>query len=142
MAFPVVIDPTLTVLSSSSDGYLYRHDTSYSAAWNASSSNGPSGILDIIIGQKKQTLTYYIYRGFVYFNTSALTKSAVIDAATLSLYKSSDSSTTDFLITAQNGQPTYPHDPLQSSDYNRNYYTGNGGSSPRAGLETGTITSR
>lgn len=137
MAFPVVIDPTLTVLSSSSDGYLYRHDTSYSAAWNASSSNGPSGILDIIIGQKKQTLTYYIYRGFVYFNTSALTKSAVIDAATLSLYKSSDSSTTDFLITAQNGQPTYPHDPLQSSDYNRNYYTGNGGILSTSGFGNG-----
>jgi hypothetical protein len=43
------------------------------------------------------------------------------------LYKYADYSDTDFTITVQNGQPTYPHDPLEESDYNKEQYSGNGG---------------
>jgi hypothetical protein len=64
----------------------------------------------------------------LFFNTSSLPANANITNATLSLYKWTDSSSTDFDIIVQNGQPTYPHDPLQSSDFNKNYYSGNGGS--------------
>jgi hypothetical protein len=53
------------------------------------------------------------------------------------LYKKNDSSATDFDITIQNGQPTYPHDPLQSGDYNQNYYSGNGGTYNTSGFHNG-----
>ncbi|MBE3120757.1 MAG: hypothetical protein IMZ53_14075, partial [Thermoplasmata archaeon] len=79
---------------------------------------------------------YNIYRGFVFFNTSTLPANAYLDSATLSLYKKDDYSTTDFAITIQNGQPTYPHNPMQSSDYNKNDYSGNGGA-----LNTSLFTS-
>jgi hypothetical protein len=73
----------------------------------------------------------------VFFNTTSLPSNAYLDSATLSLYKKDDYSTTDFDITIQNGQPTYPHDPMQSSDYNKNDYTGNGGSLNTAQFKNG-----
>jgi hypothetical protein len=33
----------------------------------------------------------------------------------------------DFLLTIQNGQPVYPHNPLQTGDYAKSHYSGNGG---------------
>ncbi|HVQ01594.1 MAG TPA: PKD domain-containing protein [Candidatus Thermoplasmatota archaeon] len=137
MVFPVVIDPTLTLYSSSSDGRLCNHSTNYLNSWNALTSNGMVDVTHIAIGQSKQTLTYYIYRGFVFFNTSALPSNAIIDNATLGLYKSSDSSATDFLITIQNGQPTYPHDPPQTGDYSKTHYSGNGGTLNTSGFGNG-----
>jgi len=43
------------------------------------------------------------------------------------LWGISDYSLVDFNITIQNGQPYYPHDPLQKNDYDTNLYTGDGG---------------
>ncbi|MBE3136674.1 MAG: M28 family peptidase [Thermoplasmata archaeon] len=140
MTFPVVIDPTLTVYSTSSDGYIYNSSTNYNTVRTASSGTVSSSGTYITIGQRKQpgipTSTYYVYRGFVFFNTSALPSNAYLDNATFSLYKKDDYSTTDFDITIQNGQPTYPHNPMQSSDYNKNDYSGNGGA-----LNTSLFTS-
>ena len=129
MTFPVVIDPTLTVYSASSDGYIYKSGSTYSTVQGASTGTVNSSGTYITIGQKKVALgpTYYVYRGFVFFNTSALPSNAYLDNATLSIYKKDDYSTTDFDITIQNGQPTYPHNPMQTGDYFRNYYSGNGG---------------
>ncbi|PNX53091.1 MAG: hypothetical protein BV458_06315 [Thermoplasmata archaeon M9B2D] len=109
MMFPVAIDPTLTV---------------YAADF-------------ITIGQYKFKTTSYIYRGFVHFNTSSLPSNAYLDNATLSLYKRTDYSTADFDITIQNGQPTYPHDPVQPGDYDKTCYLGNGGSLNTADLISG-----
>jgi len=80
--------------------------------------------------------SYTVYRGFVFFNTSALPLNAYLDSAILSLYKKDDYSATDFNITIQTGEPTgqqsgqpsYPHNPLQAGDYNQSHYLGNDGS--------------
>ncbi len=138
MIFPVVIDPTLTVYSISSDGHVYNSGTSYTTVQAASTGTVSGSGTYITIGQRKLYFpdTYYIYRGFVFFNTSTLPSNAYLDDATLSLYKKDDYSSTDFDITIQNGQPTYPRNPMQSSDYNKNYYSGNGGS-----LNTSRFTS-
>ncbi|HWR27470.1 MAG TPA: LamG-like jellyroll fold domain-containing protein [Candidatus Thermoplasmatota archaeon] len=138
MTFPVVIDPTLTVYSISSDGHVYNSGTSYTTVQAASTGTVSGSGAYITIGQRKLYFpdTYYIYRGFVFFNTSTLPSNAYLDDAALSLYKKDDYSSTDFDITIQNGQPTYPHNPMQSSDYNKNYYSGNGGS-----LNTSKFTS-
>ena len=129
MTFPVVIDPTLTVYSTSNDGHIYKSGSTYSTVQGASTGTINNSGTYITIGQWKTGFpaTYNIYRGFVYFNTSAIPSNAYLDNATLSLYKKDDYSTTDFDITIQNGQPTYPHNPMQTGDYFRNYYSGNGG---------------
>ncbi len=135
MTFPVVIDPTqeqTTWLSITNDGFIYKSSsTSYNTAWSAGTGTISSSVDYITIGQNKGSTfpnpTYYVYRGFLFFNTSSLPSNAYIDNATLSLYKKGDNSTTDFTITVQNGQPTYPHNPLQFGDYNKSHYSGNGG---------------
>ncbi len=141
MTFPVVIDPTLTAYSTTNDGYIHKSSTtSYNTAWSASSGTVYSSADYLTIGQKKGTRDppdYNVYRSFVFFNTSALPSNAYLDNATLSIYKRDDYSTTDFAITIQNGQPTYPHDPLQSGDYNKSCYSGNGGSLNTASLTSG-----
>jgi hypothetical protein len=140
MTFPVVIDPSMTIYSTSSDGYLFNSSFTYTTVQAASSGNANNSGSYISIGQKKESgfpSLYRIYRGFVLFNTSVLPSNAYLDNATLSLYKQDDCSTTDFDITIQNGQPTYPHDSLQSSDYNKNDYSGNGGTLNTSGFTTG-----
>lgn len=131
MTFPVVIDPTIALYSSSDDGFLYNYSTNYNSAWINANGFINNSDTSITIGQKKQSgmpsSTYYIYRGFLFFNTSSLTANSFIQNATLSLYKCSDYSATDFLITVQNGQPTYPHSRLTTTDYNKAHYSGNGG---------------
>jgi hypothetical protein len=129
MSFPVVIDPTLAVYSSSSDGYLdMSSNNDYNTAWSSSTGTVHDSLDFLRMGQYKFKTYYYIYRGFLFFNTSSIPANANITNATLSLYKYTDYSSTDFDIVVQNGQPTYPHDPLQSGDFNKNYYSGNGGS--------------
>ena len=127
MTFPVVIDPTLTVYTSTSDGYLSASDSEYNTVWSAKEGTVSDTDTDIAIGQTGTTSepeNYSIYRGFLFFNTSSLPSNAIIDNATLALCKKDDFSTTDFAITVQNGQPTYPHDPLESGDYAKeNYYS-------------------
>jgi hypothetical protein len=137
MTFPVIIDPTITIYTSASDSYRYNSTTNYQNSWQAATSNGWISSNLITIGQSKISSAYSINRGYVFFNTSAIPSNANIDNATLSLNKQSDSSTTDFKITVQNGQPTYPHDPLQSSDYNKAHYSGNGGAYDTASLVNG-----
>jgi PKD repeat protein len=130
MTFPVVIDPTLSVNSHHNDGFISNSSTTYNTAWGATSGTIDSSSQYLTIGQKKAGFpisTYYIYRGFVLFNTTALPSNAYLDSAILSLYKKDDYSTTDFAITVQNGQPTYPHNPLQTGDYDKGHYSGNGG---------------
>jgi hypothetical protein len=130
MMFPVVIDPTLTVYASQSDGYIYRSSSNYNVAWSAEEGTVSDCDSYISVGQSKVVTfppDYRIRRGFFIFNTSELPSNAYIDNATLSLYKNADYSDTDFTITVQNGQPDYPHDPLEESDYNKDYYSENGG---------------
>ncbi|HIG98985.1 MAG TPA: LamG domain-containing protein, partial [Thermoplasmata archaeon] len=137
MTFPVVVDPTLTVYSSSNDGYIYANNANYNTVRNATSGTVGSSATTLYLGQRKFGSTYFVYRGFILFNTTALPSNAYIDNATISLYKNSDYSSTDFLLTVQNGQPTYPHSPLQSTDYNKDYYSGNGGSFNTSGFGSG-----
>ena len=130
MSFPVVIDPTITISGNENDGFIYKSSSNYNTAW--STGEGIISIKDsyISVGQSKVASfppDYRIRRGFLFFNTSELPSNAYIESAVLSLYKKDDYSDTDFTITVQNGQPDYPHDPLEERDYNKDFYSGNGG---------------
>jgi len=138
MTFPVVIDPTLTVYSTTSDGFIQKFHMNYNTAWTSSTGTVSDSSNYLYIGQDKIFSIYYIYRTFLFFNTSSLPSNAYIDNATLSLVKNNDYSTTDFDITIQNGQPTYPHDPLNIGDYDKTYYSGNGGSLNTSNFQTGS----
>jgi hypothetical protein len=122
--------------SSTSDGYIEATSTVYATAWDATTGTVVSTTTTFKVGQYFSSPNYKIERGFVYFDTSAIPDDATITSATLKLYGQTDSSATDFLITIQNGQPTYPRDPLVETDYNKTYYSGNGGSLTTVGFST------
>jgi len=109
------------------DGYCtYLSSTDYETVHNAATADTYDFTGEYLyVGQGP---TYYVDRSYLYFDTSLLPDNANITSAVLSIYISSDASDADFNVTVQNGQPTYPHMPLQPSDYYYGYYTGNGGS--------------
>ena len=80
--------------------------------------------------------TYQVDRGFVFFDTSPIPDGATITSVSLGLYGQADSSATDFDITITNGQPTSPSDPLVGTDFNKNNYSGSGGTFNTAGFTT------
>ncbi len=140
MTFPVVIDPTLTVDSIFSDGHIMNDGTQCASVHDAASGSVLDGASTFSIGQDYDPFglpPYTIWRGFVFFDTSSIPSNMVITSATLSLYKDTDFSPTDFDIVVQNGQPMYPHDPLQNGDYNKNHYSGDGGSLNTADFSAG-----
>lgn len=125
---------TETFYSTSSDGFEFWFGTDYYQVWKSQVGLIFNENVSITIGQKKWQ--YWIWRGFVFFNTISIPDNADIISATLSIYGKADwSEDNDFDITIQNGQPTYPHDPLTAVDYNKDHYSGNGGS-----INTGGFT--
>jgi hypothetical protein len=70
---------------------------------------------------------YYIYRGVVYFDTSALPDDCVVSGATLSLHGQTYDFDEASSIVVQVGDATYPHIPLVVADYDKSKYSGSGG---------------
>lgn len=116
--------------STSSDGQVRNTGYVYQTVWNASSGDSIGNTSDVLIVENHVSGGLYcIFRCFLFFNTSSLPDNATILSATLSLHGilGYDYSEVDFNITVQNGQPTYPHDPLVLGDFARGNYSGNGG---------------
>lgn len=133
-------DPATVFKSSSPDGYIKNVNTNYLTAQGSTTGTVDDRSSSMPIGQTKSVFppfTYEIDRGFLFFDTSTIPGNLIIDSAKLGLYKVNDNSITDFMITVQNGQPTYPRNPMQPGDYNKNYYTGNGGAFDTSGFANG-----
>lgn len=121
---------TSTVYSTSSDGYIWSAQSSYSAAWGAISGTVDDSSAVIVGGEQSNlgTPLYLIYRSFLFFDTSSIPLYANITSATLRLYVSSIAGS-NYEIQLQTGGINYPHDSLQATDYYQARYSGNGGSS-------------
>ena len=124
---------TKTFTSINYDGMITAESTSYNTARDASAGVVNDGSLLIAIGQEYDG-NYSISRAFLIFDTSIIPDGANITEAVISLYVSYDFSDTDFEVVVQNGQPTYPHIPLEAEDYNRQHYIGDGGSNSTANI--------
>ena len=123
------ITPLRDFNSSNSDGYLLNYDSSFSVARTAPSAIFSStGSTNTIISTSYTSSLWYFRKSYFYFDTTTIPDGATINSAILKLYCKIDDSNTDFDVIITNGQPTYPHDPLQLGDYNYTYYSGNGGS--------------
>jgi serine protease AprX len=123
--------------STSSDGYAQKSASTYSAAHDSENAGYLNASeTDLEVGQISFSNENIVKRSFLYFDTSSLLDSATITSATLSIYGKTDYSDTDFDVVVQNGQPTYPRDPLESGDYCYTHYSGNGGSFGTAGFTT------
>lgn len=135
-AYPVVIDPSI-FYSEITDGRLTKNGADWGtvqAATAADSIDNTSGFISV--GQQGNgPYPFTLTRAYIYFDTSMLGSSATITEATLSLYSyASSNPDNNFSIVVQNGQPTYPHDPLALGDFYYAYYLDNGGSIDRENL--------
>lgn len=133
------------VVKSSADRYASSNNATYSTARVKTSADALYASTDdaLYVGQYKNlTDPYYLWRTFLYFDTSngganPLVNS-IITSATVSLYGYRNLATTSFDIVIQSGQPTYPSEPIDYPDYNYLYYQGssNGGQISTVGLNT------
>jgi hypothetical protein len=131
-----LITVTRTFIASSNDGYLAWYDTNYTLVHNAVSGILVNSTTGLDIGQRPP-ISYITYRSFLFFDTSILGGNVTIVSANLSLYVSSDHSTTDFNVTIQTNLGKRPHMPLEESDYYYNFYDPPG---PMGSRSTSTIT--
>jgi len=127
---------TIVVYTSTSDGETWQSATNYTLVWITSGGVVTDGANDFYIGQKETGGYYYIFRAFVFFDTSSIPDDTNITSVVLSLYGKINGSDTDFNITIQHGGVIYPHDPLEAGDYNKDHYSGNGGNTSTSGFST------
>lgn len=100
---------------------LYYYDPVYNTSW-ATATAEHSSQLTLTVGQTYTGSSYNLFRTYLLFDTSAL--SGTVTAAKFVLYMLLDNSVTNFYHNVEDGQPTYPSNPVVTSDYNKSLYSG------------------
>jgi hypothetical protein len=95
--------------------------------------NGANIYTDLLVGQGPGG-GFQVLRSYLIFDTSSIPLWAIVVAARLHLCQKGDWSTTDYDLVVQNGQPTYPHNPVVVGDFDMTQYAGNGGSFNTVGM--------
>lgn len=124
---------TIDYICLSQDDFLFQDSFNFGEAWEESTGDFGSDKSIIKVGVKDITIVstkWTVSRGFLYFDTSDIPDDAFITSAALQIYADyvDNYFWFDFEIVVQNGMPTYPHDSVEKADYNKEYYSGNGGS--------------
>lgn len=105
-------------------GYVYKSDHDYYTCRDASS--GTTSDDGGYVGQKWQVTGswYYVYRSFIYFNTSTMPDDAIITAATITFTEALlyDGSDTDFNIIVRGANSA--SNPIILGDYDLTNYDG------------------
>lgn len=132
------IEVTRVFSSLTYDGRIMSDGSTYVQARNATDGTVSDTTAYDNIGQNYNNLNfkYYVWRGFLFFDTSILPTNINITSATLSLYIYDNNTINDFDVTIQTNYGVYPSIPLDSGDYWSEWYFGDGGS-----RNTATITS-
>lgn len=119
--YPVIIDPSSNYYCSSQDGYITSGNRS------ATSGSVTNTSTTMAVGNFLGTWE----RSYLHYNTSGLPDQDItITACNLTIWCKGDlTGNGDFSYVIQNGQPTYPHNPLIGGDFDMAQYSGNGGES-------------
>jgi len=118
-----------TNIALNTDNCLYKSDGTYLTARNGATGSTKTDYN--YVGQHfgPPLYEYTVYRSFLTFDTSGFESGTLFKSATLRL-KGYEvyGQRTDFQIIIKNGQPTYPHIPIETADYALTNYSDNGGS--------------
>ncbi|GAH69545.1 unnamed protein product, partial [marine sediment metagenome] len=121
---------TVTIHVGVASGSVGVNDTNYGICHDSVDGSDCEGrglsTTIISLGQQEDGGTYAISKAYIYFDTSDIPDKATIIDAILSI-AIADNYSINFNIVIQDGQPTYPHNPLIYSDYNHIRYSNNGG---------------
>jgi hypothetical protein len=131
--------PTIEILYSvpgtvdvpdTTDGYRLANDTNHTPGYPDVRRAATAALIDaeLIVGQSGGAVVA-VDRTYLLFDTSDVPAGAIITWAQISLYcYDKQTGGSDFDIVVQNGQPTYPHNPVVVGDFDYTQYSGNGGS--------------
>ena len=111
----ITVDPTTQTFSSEGalDGTIQKFDIDIYPPTEMATSHS-----SMCVGQRHQGRFFWIYRGYVSFDTSAIQDYTVITSATLKLKTKDDYSTDDFTMRIMGGsQPIY-NSSLEPADWN------------------------
>jgi hypothetical protein len=134
LTYPITVDPSINIYSSTSDCHIYVANTNYNTVRNATSGT-ISNTTSNTVGQTKVSTTYTVYRDTLYFNTNnVLPSSSTVAAISLNLYCSTFATNTMVVIQKDNNDTISPHNPPTIYDYNRVNYSGDGGSLNGVGI--------
>lgn len=102
----IPVEPVdVTLFAEASDGELVSsHDGGYTPARDGTGNLGVTATDDgttISLGQRESGGQFWVWVDFFNFDVSSISAGSTIDSATLSVYLTSDSSTTDFTIEAR-----------------------------------------
>jgi hypothetical protein len=126
---PELVTITKTFTTLPYDNSLYSFSYAYAMAHDSQTGEQLTLTNWAVGGQWNATSLYYVWRTFPYFDTTPIPIDATIKNATVSIYITSDNSTTDFNVTLQTAfSQAMPHEPVETTDFYYSYYTGNGGS--------------
>jgi flagellin-like protein len=121
-----------TFYSTASDGWVQQYAFDYASVHDADTGDVCDSDTVLDVGQYygyDSADEYVVFRTSLFFDTSSIPDGATITNATLSLYRvAGEIDSHNFDVVVQNGQPTYPHDPLDANDYSYTHYSDNGGS--------------
>jgi hypothetical protein len=108
------------------DGHIESdEELNFNTAWTAATGTVVNSLPLYCSNDFTGLGTYVLARGFLIFDTSLIPVGLTITSAILYLAQQLPSGTG--IITVQNGQPTYPHLPLEPGDYAKGNYGGDGG---------------
>jgi len=119
------------------------HASTYSIARDLAVANGVELYDDwaMSIGQYWTTSYHVIWRCGLHIPTGDLIGAGdtIIEASLFVFLVGKFTSAREFDIVVQSGQPTYPHDPMVAADFDRTFYSGDGGSVNTAGVSSGWL---
>lgn len=115
---------TITAYQSKAVRYIGVNNESYASCWGAAV--GTDVYATPEVGSYELSGPRWVFeRTVLYFDTSSISPGNIALARILSdCFKWS---TVNFDVVLQNGQPTYPSDPPVVDDYNKAFYSGDGG---------------
>jgi hypothetical protein len=88
---------TNTYYSEAADGHILGQSATYATARSTSTASDDTSTVNSV-GQNFGGGQYFVFRGFLSFDTSAIPDDATVDSATLGVCADADSSVTDFNV--------------------------------------------
>jgi len=121
------------------DGYLQNASKAWTDAWAGVSGTMYNTTVSTVVGDWIFFGAHYLRRGYMYFNTSNIPDDAIINSWYISVNVTARVGT-GFSLIVVNGQPTYPRVPLNTYDFNKDYYSVS--STSNCSLDADTVTTK
>jgi hypothetical protein len=104
------------------DGYLQNSSSTWSDAWAGVTGTVYSDTTSMTVGDWIFFGSHYLRRSYLFFNTSSIPDTAVIESWYISCNFTSVTGTGFNITVLSPISSTYPHIPLQPEDFNKNNY--------------------